>query len=195
MFIFKPGIFKKKKLEVSSTSKMLKGMVFNGREIKEVLKTSESGRLIRFTDGTSQVADKDELIALARVKGAMMGEQKSKFMTPWERKQRMRVGLKIKESQITKSKEGKARYIKIRNLSGKLAKNVQGAPEVRFEKIKGVKVPVVAHYYSRQKPDTKATLLDVKKQHGVRAYNRLKHLLRQTGNLNKAMTQLQEEMK
>ncbi len=189
------SIFRKKmKLEKSSTSDMLKGLVFQGRQIKEVLKTSDDQRVVRFIDGTSTKVSKDEIIALARVKGSMIGEEKSKLMTPWERMQRMNRGLRIKESQIKSSPEGRKRFIKIRNLAGKMAEQVEGAPEVRFEKVGGVKVPVVAHYYSKEKPDIKEVLQRVKSQYGPQAYRRLKQILRDTGNISKAMDQLLREM-
>ena len=194
-----PFLFRKKispaTLEKSSTSNMLKGLVFNGRTIKDVYKTSERGRLIRFVDGTSQTADKDELIALARIKGSMIGEQKSKLMTPWQRQQRMQRGMRIKEGQILKSKEGRQRFIKIRNLSGKLAKQVEGVPEVKFEHVMGVKVPVVAHYYSTEKPDIKGLIQKIKQEYGTVAQRRLKQLLREKGNASRAYEQLMEEMK
>lgn len=178
------------RFKVSSTSDLIAGTVWKGKTIRQVLK-SDGERILVFTDGSREKMTKEEIIALARIKGGMNTEAISKELTPWERKVRMEKGMVLKQRAIGRDKQA---WLKQRNLVGKMVKNVEGVPEIRFVRHRGLKVPVVESLFSKKMPDTKTIILRVRRDMGTEWERRLRKLLR-SYSPNKAMQMLTEEYK
>lgn len=176
----------------SSTSDMLKDLVFKGKTISKVMKKEGTDtRTIYYTDGTNEKLTKDDIKALARIKGGMEGEARSKALTPWERRERMARGMKVKESWLTRDKKD---FIAMRNKVDAIAQQVEGAPKVKYVRRKGVNVPVIAHYFSTRQPDTKTLIDRVKQDMGRIWVWKLKMKLRKM-TPSKAMEELLKEYK
>ncbi len=176
----------------SSTSDMLKGLVFKNKTISKVMKREGTDtRIVYYTDGTSETLTKDDIKALARIKGGMQGEASSKALTPWERRRRMERGMKVKESWISRDKKD---FVTQQKRVDELAQQVEGAPKVKFVRRKGVNIPVIANYFSTKQPDTKLLLERVKQDMGRVWVWKLKMKLRKM-TPSKAMEELLKEYK
>lgn len=62
---------KQRLMQTSSASAHLKGFLYQGKPIDEVLRGSGTKRVIRFTDGSKVTADRGTIADLARLKGLL----------------------------------------------------------------------------------------------------------------------------
>lgn len=178
------------RFKVSSTSDLITGTVWKGKTIKQVLK-NDGERILVFTDGSREKMTKEEIIALARIRGGINTAAISKELTPYERKVRMEKGMVLKERAIGRDKSA---WLKQRSLVEKMVKHVEGVPEIRFVHRRGVKVPIVEELFSKKMPDAKTIILRVRRDMGTEWERRLRQLLR-SYSPNKAMKILIEEHK
>jgi hypothetical protein len=169
---------------------MLHGLVFKGKTIDKVMKTGDK-RIIYYSDGTKETVDKEIAAGLAKVQGGIQGSRRSRVLTPFERKKRLEKSLGIKKSWLERDTKD---FIRQRDLVSKLATQVEGAPEVKYVRHRGVNVPVIADYYNRKPPSTKVLMDRVKGEMGLKWSWKLRRKLA-TKTPSQAMAELIEEYK
>jgi len=176
---------------VSSTSDLISGIIFKGKKISKIYKSGDT-RVVHYTDGSKEKLSKEEIKALARIAGGMKGAQQSTALTAEERKKRIERSLKMKESWLERDKKG---FIASRDLVDRLAAQVEGTPEIKYVRRRGVKIPMIGEYYSKSEPSADALMDRAKKELGLAWAIKLRLKLRKKKNPADAWAELVEEYK
>ena len=124
----------------SSTSKLLKGVVYRGKKIKRITRESGSWRRIHFSDGSSSRVGKKIVAFLARSAGTAIFAKKHDD-APME--ERFRIVLKSIQRQLSLKPKTREKF---KDAGQRYGGRVSGG-RFRTIRVKGQKINIPENYY------------------------------------------------